>query len=329
MWCRSYNSTMKVREGFTLVELSLSIAFIAVLSIAVTLIVTNSIAAYHRGLVLNQVNTVGMELVNDMRAAVQSAPAISVEGMCSTMFTGSDEVACKEDRGRKFVSINATGRVSVNGGAQMTVPLYGAFCTGSYSYIWNSGYFFDGEQYDVGSARMASLSYSMSDGSGGQKDVSSVEGFKLLKVKDSKRSVCIAAVRNLGGGYNDNLVSGELNIVRAEDNDYGLINEVPVDIMAMNNINEDSEGSTVVDGMLALYDLDAAAPVVDGAINNMFYAASFILGTVQGGINITSGNYCVTPDADDPTQSEVEAFDYCAINKFNFAAQSTGGGGKE
>ena len=61
------------KEGFTLIELSLSIAFISVLSLAVALIITNSISAYHRGLVLNQINTTGMELVDDMRAAVQNA----------------------------------------------------------------------------------------------------------------------------------------------------------------------------------------------------------------------------------------------------------------
>lgn len=307
MIVRKYSEKIQkkyVKGGFTLVELSLSLVFISVLSIAVTLIVTNSIAAYHRGLVLNQLNTIGMELVNDMQAAVQNAPAISVKGMCSTMYSGQDEIDCEKEDGRRFVSVSGRGNVTV-GGNTIEVPLYGAFCTGSYSYIWNSGYFFDDNQYNVGMASPAQLVYTGVNANNefGTWTIGGLNGdFRLLKVKDRKRSVCVAA--------NETNV---FNIAKAENNDYGEIDEVPIDVMAE-------------DGGLALYDLDAGAPVSDGAVNNMFYAVSFILGTIQGGINVTSGNYCVTPE--DATQTDIEAFDYCAINKFNFAAQSNGKGGE-
>ena len=55
-----------IKKGFTLVELSLSIAFIAILSITVALIINDAISTYRRGLTLNQINTVGMDLVDDM-----------------------------------------------------------------------------------------------------------------------------------------------------------------------------------------------------------------------------------------------------------------------
>ena len=51
----------------------------------------------------------------------------------------------------------------------------------------------------------------------------------------------------------------------------------------------------------------------------IFYAASFILGTRRGGINIKeAGNNC-KPPSDEFTELE-----YCAINKFNFAVQAGG-----
>jgi hypothetical protein len=53
----------------------------------------------------------------------------------------------------------------------------------------------------------------------------------------------------------------------------------------------------------------------------LFYAGSFILGTTTGGPNIKSNNgNCAVPG--DVVYSN---FDYCAINKFSFAAQANGG----
>ena len=63
------------KRGFTIIELSLSIAFIAILSITMVLIITNTISTYRRGLMLNQINTTGMDLVDDLRAAVQNSSA--------------------------------------------------------------------------------------------------------------------------------------------------------------------------------------------------------------------------------------------------------------
>jgi hypothetical protein len=72
---------------------------------------------------------------------------------------------------------------------------------------------------------------------------------------------------------------------------------------------------------LMLYDLQSAKPADNG--RSSFYQISFILGTIHGGINVqSSGDYCATPEG---YNSEVENFDYCAINKFSFSAQAIGG----
>lgn len=306
-----YNESMhkNIREGFTLIELSLSIAFIAVLSIAVTLIITNAITAYHRGLVLSQVNTVGMELIDDVRAAAQNAPAISVRSMCGTVYgsSGSNESDCKNDDGQRFVSVRATGNVRIGkSSSNVNVPIFGAFCTGSYSYIWNSGYFFDSSQYNTGSLKRATLTYTNSAGG-----TSTKSDFRLLKVQDEERAVCVSAVQ---GSYKAN-ISNSFNITKNDNNNFGVVEEEPVDIMAKN-------------GALALYDLSATV-AGSSTINSMLYAASFILGTIQGGVNVmAAGNYCVAPEDETVANAGIESFDYCAINKFNFAAQSAGGGGE-
>lgn len=303
-----------VRNGFTMVELSLSIAFIAILSITVVLIITNAISAYHRGITLNQINTTGMDLVDDMRAAVQNSPARSVRSECASIYSGGTKEKCTTDGGRGFVMVRqkANSVRSKDGRDVMSsVPIYGAFCTGSYSYIWNSGYLFTNEHMVNGSNdyTKASLKYKNAEGVDSTK-----QDFKLLKVADDERAVCKTVTRGDGSGSDAKGKGSSYNLSPAFSNpgvfnivDYGPIDEEPYDVLG--------ESKSMV-----LYDLVAAAPADSATLNNMFYSVSFVLGTVQGGINIkNSGGFCRTPSGYD------ENFDYCAINKFNFAAQANGG----
>ncbi|MBQ1387571.1 hypothetical protein IIY68_02160 [Candidatus Saccharibacteria bacterium] len=293
---------LKNKKGFTLVELSLSIAFIAILSITIALIINDAISTYRRGLTLNQINTVGMDLVDDMRAAIQNSPAKVVAEICDEVFkgNGSQETSqrnnCKSDGGRKFVSIvkasTNSDKVKIKGEEKEGVPLYGAFCTGAYSYVWNSGYLFT---EDNSSLERASLSYKYDGTEENPND------FRLIKVRDENRKVCRSG-----------LVEGDSKYDEFGTNQFevGEITEEPVVLLS---------GSGDTANALALYDLSVPAPAADG-VNAAFYAVSFILGTVQGGINVmSSGNFCATPDEYDSN------FDYCAINKFNFAAQANGG----
>ena len=75
------------RRGFTLIELALSLIFIAILSVTVVLLIQNTTASYRRGLVLNQIDTVGIDLVDDMRYSVQNASSYSILEMCNTFYS--------------------------------------------------------------------------------------------------------------------------------------------------------------------------------------------------------------------------------------------------
>ena len=265
------------KKGFTLVELSLSIAFIGILSITIALIINDAIATYRRGLTLNQINTAGMDLVDDMRAAIQNAPA-SIANSCGEN-ENENYMGCLQGH-VAVLGMADEVRISnkpINAGEK--VPVYGAFCTGVYSYIWNSGYFFASDA-KVDPNEKAQLEGFDSD-------------FRLLKVKDKNRAVCTEAKGNkFTTGY-------KLD----EDSVAELLNA------------EDKSG-------LALYDLSVPVPAISEAKKTAFYSVSFILGTVQGGINVmSSGNFCKAPESNDNATN----FDYCAINKFNFAAQANGG----
>lgn len=303
---RRYN-----RQGFTLVELSLSIAFVGVLSLSVALIITNSISAYHRGVILDQVNSTGMEIVDDMRGAVQSSQARSTKSMCAMIYDTSTSglSSCESDSGRGFVSLTRYATVEKSGTSIGTLPVVGAFCTGGYSYIWNSGYFFNQDSAVKNVAR-ATFTYRNSSGATQTKS-----DFKLLKVRDVERSVCVSAVGNSYNKNNINTGSSDFNITGSNTSrwtkaEYDALDEEPYDIL--NNSNS-----------LAIYELTSSMSGKSGVINSAFYSVSFILGTVQGGININSvGDHCNVP-ADYSAISG--GFDYCAINKFNFAAQASGG----
>ena len=333
MMRRWYNKHMrKGLKGFTIIELSLSIAFIAILSLTVVLIITNAISAYHRGLVLNQINTTGMDLVDDFRAAVQNSPSRSVKSECASIFpTGTYKNYCEGEGGLGFVSIRRIANVKPDDGSYTlyNTPVYGAFCTGSYSYIWNSGYFFTGEHTinNDPSYKPADLTYNLISESGVVTHTWSVDNpgktFKILKVEDGERAVCKAATRGnkgslvgLGERYYRQSSSSSLNAGSNVFNitNYNAIEETPVDIL---------EGTK----SLALYYLSAAAPADSITLNNMFYSVSFVLGTIQGGINLKASNGvamgCTAPG--DYLNDDIENLDYCAINKFNFAVQANGG----
>lgn len=303
-----------MKEGFTLVELSLSIAFVGILSLAIALIINSSIKSYRRGLTLNQVNTVGMDLVDDMRAAVQNSSTMTPMNDCTRYYTVSAVTSspyrnCRDTGGKNFVVVTRKANVKLKGvGSTIRVPIYGAFCTGSYSYIWNSGYFWS---TDVESISPISGQSSISKAS-----FSGVtEDFRLLKVRDDARGVCASAVRRAaysGGTYSypetygisTSGISNEFTI-----NGYGDVSaeEPPIDLLAKNGEND-----------LVLYDLSVDV-AEGGAQGNLFYSVSFILGTMQGRANITTdGRSCAAPNEYDGS------FDYCAINKFNFAAQANG-----
>ena len=189
-----------VRKGFTLIELSLSIVFIAILSITIVLIIMNTVTSYHRGLTLSQINTVGMDLVDELRATIQNSPSRPVTDECATNFTEGSKAYknCMDDKARKFTVGVKYASVDTRGKGVVNAPIWGVFCTGAYSYVWNSGYFFN-NAYKIGNGgvAMASLRYK----TGTSADASAtVSGFKLLKVQDDMRSVCAALI---GDEYNN------------------------------------------------------------------------------------------------------------------------------
>ena len=145
------------------------------------------------------------------------------------------------------------------------------------------------------------------------------ENFRLLKIKDEKRSVCKYAIgKNDKESYKRDGIIDMTDVSDMADVPYGdalFDDDVIFNGEAMELLSADEQSAG-----LALYDLYSSAPATNTLGTVSLYSVSFVLGTVQGGANIrAAGDFCKAPAEADGN------FDYCAINKFNFAAQANGG----
>lgn len=357
-------------KGFTLVELALSMVFVGILSLAIALIISDTIGSYRRGLTLNEINTTGMDIVDDIRTAVQNASGQAVtrdcyryygtQGGINSAYDSDGKIRedsnldkCLDDNAYSFVYLEKKSNVKITGddGQRKTltnIPIYGAFCTGEYSYIWNSGYFEldDAEFWEKERKEWAKLLFSYGgetyiyyktakDSSVGYVSINNYDGvsdgdrpFRLLKVNDSYRAVCANLTRTAtsnGSGYthtdgyeernglvpsvygNGTTFNGIFTMVGYQS--YLYEEELPVDVILTDKTND-----------LAIYNLYVPRPAISTTQKNMFYSVSFILGTIGGGIDVTAnGKSCAAPN-----DYNIENFDYCSINKFNFAVQVGG-----
>lgn len=293
---------MHVSSGFTLIELSLSIAFISVLSIIIVVLINGTISSYNRGLTLNKINTGGMDLVDELRTVMQSSKDGSVLDECKKYDKEGNSAAfdnCEQDGAKLFVSVVRKVGIPKFNGAE--VPVYGAFCTGRYSYIWNSGYFSNKGDYGINDLSPATLRYS--DGSGVH-DYAGNEGggyIRLSKIEDEKRAVCSSKLDDKK--YETNWSNSVFDISGSL-----MLSSEPEEILSTDGRNE-----------LAVYYLDIAKPAESVDKKDIFYLVSMVLGTVNGGVDLsTNEDFCAA------SGDALANIDFCAVNKFNFAVQVNG-----
>ena len=319
----------KTREGFTLVELSIAMLFIGVLSVSIVLIISNTVAAYQRGLTLSRVNTAGTNISDDMRVSAQDASVKTLLETCTASVFKTGETydslkastACINDGAYKYTSVTKYAEnIMINGEPYNNkVPLYGAFCTGSYSYVWNSGYFESNDASGFDKTAYAKILYLDKNNpnhelflnpSGDDVTVETAAPFfRLAKIRDKNRAICIAMVDKTGVNYD--VSNSEISNIIDVRNIYGSLSGEAVELLPANGGND-----------LALFDLSVARPAVSTSQDNIFYSVSLILGTTTGGADIMAkGNSCVAPK----DQNSGSFNNYCAINKFNFAIQVNGG----
>lgn len=103
-------------KGFTLIELMLSMAFIAILLIAITMLTVQLSNIYNRGITLRGVDVAGRSIANQLRRDIAQQSAFEV-----------------------IVDDNYIIDPSING----------RLCTGQYSYVWNIGEALENDSIDL------------------------------------------------------------------------------------------------------------------------------------------------------------------------------------
>lgn len=296
--------TAHSRSGFTMVELSITLAFLAVLLISIAIITTNIISIYQKGMTIKAVNSVGRGLIEELTTGINTAPSVDTTSLCNSLANASAEdiEACLEDSAFKYVyqaTYNAEGQ-----------QYNGIFCTGYYSYIWNT-------YYGVDSGHTLNLRYLPNTGGSAQ----TIEAPRLLRVEDRTYRVCSTAMESRR--YRSTLTSNATLDITTLAVNTSLANRIP----------------EPQSGMLSEFDLDlmlyefTVFPISQDAVTLRTYmAGTFILATLRGDVDITrSGDYCTVGNISGGSFSDNSSsydlgseFNYCAINKFNFAARTAG-----
>lgn len=287
------------KKGFTLVELSFALVFIAILLVVIAWLTIHITTTYEKGLTMKAVNATSKELIDDFSRAIATSPARSVESLCSRYSAYPDErSACISDNARKFFYQQRYGTVKINGEKEQ-VPVNGVFCTGRYSYIWNTAYALNTDKetgYPPYANGITSYAATFHYTGGETKD------FRILKVPDFTREVCI---RNLDtkhylyNGYYDYYLNSS---------DTSSFEEL---------LDRDTDGTNT---HLALYDFVIYPPAIHNTTSSAFYSGTFILASLRGGININAtGEFC-----SEPAETLSTDFAYCSINKYNFSMKAAG-----
>ena len=274
---QSPSQSPSIRRGFTLIELSLALAFISALMVVVTIITIHISTTYHKGLVIRSINSTGRSEYASDRNQMQK---------------------CLDDNARIYTYQQNYGsvRLKSTGAVLHNVPLNGVFCTGRHSYIWNTGYALNDDDYEILSGSRANYDAFVNGDRVDKND------FKLLKVEDNNRDLCYqhTYMRTDGTatyGYKPN------------ENNYYMKDTIITELLDK------------TDDRLVLYDFVIFPPTQHAVTLHSFYSGTFVLGTERGSIDITGiGEFCKAPPSDGLSTD----FTYCAINKFNFAARSTG-----
>ena len=291
------------RKGFTVLELTLATAFISILLIVIAYLIINIVSVYQKGLAIKSINSTGRQIVDDLNRTIIASSAKDVSWSCGVL-NSSAQSGCNSDNGflltyhqhyQTGIKIDGEDLKARQDGRSGAVPTYGAFCTGRYSYLWNTGYTFSDRYTSDAGIAQATLRW---QNTGNDAD-DLVTGFRLLRFLDYGGVLCSEHI---------------------EDTAYQVKHDTEYDITSLGLTSAPIDLLADSDDNLAIYDFSIFRPVTHDLTFQSFYSGTFILATIPGGVDITgSGNYC--KDVPDGLSTD---FAYCAINKFNFAARARG-----
>lgn len=310
---------MKQKKAFTIIELMLAMSFLGTMLLGIASLIMQITNIYQKGLAIRGVNTVGREIISDLTRTVQASRVNDLSINPSTQENSNEitEVEVRRARSDYFVE-------KVKNGKQ----LGGAFCTGSYSYVWNTA-------DNIRVAKSSEKNIVIKDGKvvNGTSDELKELGVLTIRVKDNNNDddeVLIVPKLVRFSDYNRDACFHDDNGEMAGNDDSNPIKESATSFDLYDKMKEKDINELIEDNEadLVLYDFTVLPATQNYTTKQIFYPGTFILATYRGGVNITSnGDFCQGSDNESGSMDDEYTgndFDYCAVNKFNFAARATG-----
>ena len=309
------------KKGFTLIELMLAVAFLGTLLLSVAMLAMRLVDMYTKGATMRAVNSVGGAIVDDVRTHVTSSN-LWTENLKDGFKTKDEYDASRKQYYRTHTYTVGDGVLE----PKETFVDYGAFCTNSYTYIFNY--------------QTAMLKYRDS------KNKSDTESYLMVGTETDHRPYALVRIKDTGctqfkllgmteaevNAYND-AVTDEANKLPAYSSHYMQGENHYFKVDNMKGVTVLLDGSTSDEGTdLQLYDFAVMSATQSHVTNQVIYDIAFVLGTTRGGINVNSSNNYCTKEVAKSNQGVSNAEDfadhaisYCSVNRFDFVVRQTGG----
>ena len=320
---------MTNKKAFTIVELMLAMAFLGTMLVGIASLVMRITNIYQKGLAIRSINASGREIISDLtrtlnasRVTVDINPTIPASG--KILQTHIDEA-----RANYYL---ATTTSAANENRQKG----GVFCTGDYSYVWNTA-----DNFRIVRGKTENLKKKIYNDT----DIQSVlsEGVYVIKVgtpaqyiipkfarfEDKDRKACVHEQKTIDGVKKYVPIADPKGTVGGIKPSNAYLFELGATLTtdAVTELIEDNESD------LAMYNFTVFPATQHVTTKQIFYSGMFIIATYRGGVNIKSnGDFCEGSDNESgvrdtlngATDLTLNDFDYCAVNKFNFSARATG-----
>jgi len=319
---------MTQKKAFTIVELMLAMAFLGTMLVGIASLVMRIANIYQKGLALRSINSNGREIISDLtrtlngsRVTVDVNPEIPSNGKVT-------QEQIDAARANYYIATSTSN-------AKENRQMGGVFCTGDYSYVWNTA-----DNFRIVRGKTENLKNKIYTDS----DINSIlnEGVYVIKVgspaqyiipkfarfEDKDRKACAHVQASDGSKRYLPAVDPKGTVGGIKPNNAYLF-ELGTTLKAdvVNELIEDNESD------LVMYNFTVFPATQHVITKQIFYSGMFIIATYRGGVNIKSnGDFCEGSDSEDGVRDTLRGasdltlndFDYCAVNKFNFSARATG-----
>lgn len=285
------------KKAFTIIELMLAMSFLATMLLGIASLVIRITNIYQKGLSMRAINTTGREMISDLgRTIGSSATTLKINPMPDA--NGNISVSAVEEKMKEYYYQET---VSDDSAKQTS----GTFCTGRYSYIWNTP---ESLKTDSSNREVGRIGY--------RNKANDVVYPRFARIPDTERLACKIDDYIIDADSVENIGRDSVN------NGYIIADSDPY-------FNESDVYSIVRkdETNLAVYDFTLTPAIQNEDTGEIFYSGSFIIATLRGGVNIMSnGDFCTgtKEDTSDDSEFSKNDFEYCAVNKFNFSARATG-----